>query len=326
MKYQPAKKIIFVFLVLTLVSSVSTITFVTGNNNVDIAFAKKHNSSGSSGGGGGDKSSTDNTNVGTTTGGSDDHNSGGSGSDSGSSGSGNSAGSATSSLSTGNSGNSPASTIDNTSISPQTCPDGSAHASEGSCPSPTTFLTPAVDCNTTPNNPSCNPSSSTTTTPLSPAQQNFAPNTLTQQRCPLLPIDTYGNCQRADMQGNITGESQGQVSHYTLPFSKTHAVQLPDGSCPADYHYYPQRANQGGLQFNCQIDAHFKNPDGSCPAGTLMTTVDTNNVCVKIPVYPGSYTDPRPGGGFIQMFPTRSNTPPATPPTNTTPLPPPSPK
>ncbi len=37
---------------LTLVSSVSTITFVTGNNNVNLAFAKKHISSSSSGGGG----------------------------------------------------------------------------------------------------------------------------------------------------------------------------------------------------------------------------------------------------------------------------------
>ena len=195
---------------LTLVSSVSTITFVTGNNNVDIAFAKKHNS------GGGDKSSTDNTNVGTTTtGGSDDHNSGGSSSDNGNNG--NSGGSATSPLSTGNSGNSPEATIDNTSTSPKTCPNGSAHVSDGSCPSPTAFLAPTVDCNTTPNDPSCTPSTTTTTKPLSPAEQNFAPQTLIQPRCPLLPIHANGNCQGVDMQGNgsgsppLSGSPQGQA-------------------------------------------------------------------------------------------------------------------
>jgi hypothetical protein len=66
LKYQPAKKIIFVFLVLTLVSSVSTITFVTGN--VNLAFAKKHDSSGSSGGSSG--SSSDNSGGGSSSGGS----------------------------------------------------------------------------------------------------------------------------------------------------------------------------------------------------------------------------------------------------------------
>ena len=47
LKYQPAKKIIFVFLLLTLVSSVPTITFVT-NNNVNFAFASSDDSGGSS--------------------------------------------------------------------------------------------------------------------------------------------------------------------------------------------------------------------------------------------------------------------------------------
>ena len=48
-------------------------------------------------------------------------------------------------------------------------------------------------------------SSTTTTKPLSPAEQNFAPNTLTQPRCPLLPIDANGNCKRVDMQGGGVG-------------------------------------------------------------------------------------------------------------------------
>jgi hypothetical protein len=55
--YQPAKKIVFVFLVFTLISSLSAVVFVTGNN---LAFAKKRDDSssggGDSGGGGGSSS------------------------------------------------------------------------------------------------------------------------------------------------------------------------------------------------------------------------------------------------------------------------------
>jgi hypothetical protein len=325
LKYQPAKKIIFVFLVLTLVSSVSTITFVTGNNNMDIAFAKKHNSSGSNGGG--DKSSTDNTNIGTTTtGGNDDHNRGGSSSDSGSGS--NNGGSATSPLSTENSGNSPTATIDNTHVSSQTCPDGSAPSSDGSCPSTTLSppLSPVVNCNTTPNDPTCPASTTTTTTPSSLAQQNLNPQTLIQPRCPLIPTDANGNCQGVDMQGVGSGlpprlgSPQGQQGHYNIPDSVMVKPQLPDGACPADYHYN----SSGNYTHFCTADIHLKYPDGSCPEGTMMTQYNT---CIKIPVLPGSYTDPKPGGGFIQMYPTRSNTPPATSPTNTSPyLPPPSTK
>jgi hypothetical protein len=322
LKYQPDKKIIFVFLVLTLVSSVSTSTFVTGNNNVNLVFAKKHNSSSNSGGvdkSSGDKSSTDNSDVGTTMGGNDDSNSGGSGSDSGSSG--NSGGSATSPLSISNRGNFPATTIDNTPTSPKMCSDGSPPASDGSCPSPTALppASPAVDCNATPNDPTCH-----TTTTTAPAEQNFAPNTLTQPRCPLLPIDANGNCPRIDMQGGglglppLVGSQEKQQAHYNLPYDAWRAKQLPDGSCPADYHY---NSNSTTGQY-CILNIHLKNPDGSCPVGTIMTTT---NVCVKMPVLPGTSTGS--GGGFIQMFPTSPPTsPPATPPTDTTPPPPPSTK
>ena len=84
-------------------------------------------------------------------------------------------------------------------------------------------LAPAVDCNATPNDPSCTPSTTTTTKPLSPAEQNFAPKTLTQPRCPLLPIDANGNCQRVDMQGGGLGlpphlGSQETQAHYNLPY------------------------------------------------------------------------------------------------------------
>jgi hypothetical protein len=153
----------------------------------------------------------------------------------------------------------------------------------------------------------------------------LAPNTLTQPRCPLLPIDANGNCQGIDIRGIGSGLPprlglpQGQQGHYNIPDSVTRVKQLPDGSCPADYHY---NSNSSNYQY-CIFDIHLKNPDGSCPEGTIMTQ---HNTCMKTPVLPGSHTDPGPGGGFIQMFPTRSDTPPATPPTNTTPIPPPSTK
>jgi hypothetical protein len=296
LKYQPAKKIIFVFLVLTLVSSVSTITFVTGNNNVNLAFAKKHTGSNSSSGGSGGSSDNSDSSAQPLTHAPD------------------------------NSDNSQAATIDNTPTSPKTCSDGSSPASDGSCPTQTASLAQTVDCNATPNDPSCTSTSFTTTTkPLSPAEQNFAPQGITQQRCPLLPMDANGNCQRVDMQGGgvglppLLGSQEKQQAHYNLPYDVIRVKQLPDGSCPADYHY---NTNASDANY-CLINIHLKNPDGSCPVGTIMTT---NNVCVKMPVLPGTSTGS--GGGFIQMFPTSPPTsPPATSPTNTTPyLPPPSTK
>ena len=95
---------------LTLVSSVSTITFVTGNNNVNLAFAKKHTSSSSSGGGSGGSSDNSDSSAQPLT------------------------------HATDNSDNSQAATIDNTPTSPKTCSDGSSPASDGSCPTPTTSL------------------------------------------------------------------------------------------------------------------------------------------------------------------------------------------
>jgi len=165
----------------------------------------------------------------------------------------------------------------------------------------------------------CKPPSSTIT------EQNFAPQTLTQQKCPLLPIDANGNCQRIDMQGGSSGlppqlGSQEKQAHYNLPYEVTHIKQLPDGSCPTDYHY---STNSSSDRY-CLINVYQKNPDGSCPVGIVMTT---NNECVKMPVLPGTSTGST-GGGFIQMFPTSPPTsPPATSPTNTTPyLPPPATK
>ena len=165
----------------------------------------------------------------------------------------------------------------------------------------------------------CKPPSSTTT-----SEQNFAPQTITPQKCQLPPIGANGDCQRIDMQDGSSGlppqlGSQEKQAHYNLPYEVTHVKQFPDGSCPPDYHY---STNSSSDRY-CLINVYQKNPDGSCPIGIIMTT---NNECVKMPVLPGTSTGS--GGGFIQMFPTHPATsPPATSPTNTTPyLPPPATK
>ena len=82
-----------------------------------------------------------------------------------------------------------------------------------------------MDCNAPSNDPSCTSNSFTTTTkPPSTAEQNFAPQTLTQQRCLLLPIDANGNCKRVDMQGDsvglpppLLGLQEKQQAHFNLP-------------------------------------------------------------------------------------------------------------
>ncbi|MGN6821817.1 MAG: hypothetical protein ACTHJ7_03415, partial [Candidatus Nitrosocosmicus sp.] len=168
----------------------------------------------------------------------------------------------------------------------------------------------------------CKPPSSTTT-----SEQNFGPQTITPQKCQLQPTDSNGNCQRINMQDGSLGlppppqlGSQEKQAHYNLPYEVTHVKQLPDGSCPADFHH---TSNSSDLEY-CLINVYQKNPDGSCPAGLIYAI---NNGCVKMPVLPGTSTGST-GGGFIQMFPTRPATsPPATSPNNTsTYLPPPSTK
>jgi hypothetical protein len=193
LKYQPAKKIIFVFLLLTLVSSVPTITFVT-NKNVNFAFASSDDNGGSS----------------------DDN--GGSSDDNG--------GSATSSPTTDNSGNSPIVTTDNTSTSPQTCPDGSAPTSNGMCPSPT------VDCNATPDDPTCTTTtkpveqnfvrilaSNQSRCPLLPTDANG--------NC------QGGDIQGVDSGLPPRLGLPQQQAHYALPVNSTQVTKLPDGNCPA---------------------------------------------------------------------------------------------
>jgi hypothetical protein len=130
LKYHQAKKIIFVFLVLSLVSSLSAVTFVTGNN---LAFASKKN--GGSGSGGSDGGGSKN-NKGSDGGGSGDN--GGNGGDSGDNTGG---GGTTTTEGTDNNKNNADTGTTNTQPPPpedqKTCPDGSAPDDSGKCPGTT---------------------------------------------------------------------------------------------------------------------------------------------------------------------------------------------
>jgi hypothetical protein len=274
------KRIAFMFFILTLLSSLSSAIFV--NININLASAKK--SSHSSGGDSNDTGTGDiiNSNGGNGDGGS---------------------GSPTTTPSTDQGNIASSTTSINEGLTPQQQYQQCLSGIGGGIPG------------------NCKPPSSTTT-----SEQNFAPQTLTPPKCELLPTDANGNCQRINMQdGGVglppqLGSQEKQQAHYNLPFEATHIKQLPDGSCPADYHY---STNSSSGRY-CVINVYQKNPDGSCPAGIIMTT---NNECVKMPVLPGTSTGST-GGGFIQMFPTLPpSSPPATSPNNTTPyLPPPSTK
>jgi hypothetical protein len=313
-----AKRIVFIFFISTLMSSLSAAIFV--NVNINLASAKK--SSNSSGGDSNDKGNGD---IVSSNG---DNGDGGSGDTT-----------TTPSIDQGNIASSGTS-INGTPLTPQQqyeqCLSGIGGGIPGNCKPPSATTSSGTSINGTPLTPqqqyeqclsgigggipgNCKPPSTNTT------EQNFVPQTLTQQKCPVLPLNANGNCQRFDMQDGGVGlppplGSQEKQAHYNLPFEATHIKQLPDGSCPADYHY---STNSSSDRY-CVINVYQKNPDGSCPAGIIMTT---NNECVKMPVLPGTSTGST-GGGFIQMFPTPPATsPPATSPTNTTPyLPPPSTK
>jgi hypothetical protein len=105
---------------------------------------------------------------------------------------------------------------------------------------------------------------------------------------------------------------------FDLPYNMANVNQLPDGSCPPEYHY--QYTPDSSIQKPCVITVYQKNPDGSCPFGLVLS----HDECVKMPVLPGSHTGS--GGGFIQLIPQSppATSPPATSPTNTSPyLPPP---
>ncbi|MGB7952873.1 MAG: hypothetical protein WCF23_02740, partial [Candidatus Nitrosopolaris sp.] len=283
MKYHPAKKIIFVFLVLTLVSSVSTITFVTGN--VNLAFAKKHDSSGSSGGSSG--SSSDNSG-------------------------GNSPPPSDNSQPTPPSSNSNPPAVDcKANPSDPSCPPPSSNSNPPtagcgpgtdnstcpttapSSPTPTSGCGPGTDnstCSTPPTptptttnaaqqtcpplpldaNGNCPTSTSSTqqntatpcpdgstpdangncpiTTPST--QETAPPHTLAQQTCPPLPIDANGNCPGVDMRGGGLG----------LPPAPTPMSTSQQGNCVSGAHMTHGNPN------NCVSD-DVPYDDGTCPPG-----------------------------------------------------------
>jgi hypothetical protein len=192
------RSIIFVFVILTLVSSMSTAALVPGN--AHIVFAKKRSGGSGSGSGGrgsngdgtssGGGSSKDNGGGQPTTGGSDNSNLDGD---------------------TGNTATPPPPTQETTS--PQTCPDGSAPDANGKCPTATPQTCPdgsAPDANgkcptATPQTcPDGSAPASDGTCP-SPTLNNAAPQTLTQKTCPPLPIDANGKCPGIDMRGGGLG-------------------------------------------------------------------------------------------------------------------------
>jgi hypothetical protein len=116
-----------------------------------------------------------------------------------------------------------------------------------------------------------------------------------QGTCPPLPIDANGNCPGVDMRGGGLGLPPPPQGHVTYPPDVMIKPKLADGSCPAGYHI-----DDG----NCPINSVAKLPNGNCPVGAVMTQ---ENTCVRPPVLPGSTTGP--GGGFIQMFPSRPPNP-----------------
>jgi hypothetical protein len=273
------KQIIFIFLVLTLISSVSAAAFVIGNTN--LAFAKKHDSSSSGGGGGGsgekgdgnDKGgggssdnsgggggegtsndnggggSTDNTGGGTTTEGSDNTITGGGSGDTGS-------------------GTTPPPADENTSPPPAaenqqqtvTCPDGStADSSTGTCPALTS--TPPAE------QPQC------------PPGQHFDVNT---NACVQdTPIATQNQQQQQQQQqqpaqglsigdiGSVISQGQDEIQKAVDAAN----MQAQQQSCPAGQH--------STAKFGCLSDQYTLD-DGTCVPGRHATG---GNVCYdnKIP-------------------------------------------
>jgi hypothetical protein len=262
--------------VLTLVSSFPAVAFVTGNN-VNLAFAKKHDStnggsssSGNSGGGsssdnsgGGSSSSSGNSGGQTTTGGSDNSNGGGSSGASnmapaspsttqttcpdGSKPDANGICPTTTSPSNTTSGKSLATNTLN-STTQTTCPGGSKPDANGICPTTTSPLTTQTTCPGG-SKPDANGNCPITT----PSTQETTPlHTLAQQTCPPLPIDANGNCPGVDMRGGGLG----------LPPAPTPMSTSQQGNCVSGAHMTRGDPN------NCTSD-DVPYDDGTCPPGRI---------------------------------------------------------
>jgi hypothetical protein len=172
----------------------------------------------------------------------------------------------------------------------------------------------------------CSPPPTNTT-----AQQNFAPQTITPQNCKLPPIGANGDCQRIDMKG-------GSMV-LPPPFqSGSQEKQQAHYTLPKDVifvkqlpdgscpaYYFKMNAEYNGRA--CVLEGYPPNLDVSCPVGLVVISNIVGDYCAHLPVLPGTSTGST-GGGFIQLFPIPPATsPPATSPNNTSPyLPPPSTK
>jgi hypothetical protein len=266
---QQVKNIIFVFLVLTLVSSLSAVAFVTGN----LAFAKKSSGGGNDGGGGGssDKGGSSKDNGGDKGGGGGNDNSGGGSSDKGGGGSSdNGGGGSTDNTGGGGSDNTNAGSGDTSgsTTSPPpveentpppaenqqqtvTCPDGSTADSMDNCPESTSTknTTPApVDCTANPTDPSCTNTAANTPAPVDctanptdPSCTNTAANTPAPVDCTANPTDP--SCTKASLASpTTTPVTCGQGTHLDsfngkcMPNSVDPYTDDGDFKCIEDYH------------------------------------------------------------------------------------------
>jgi hypothetical protein len=287
-----AKNIIFVFLVFTIISSLSAAAFVTGN-----AFAKK--SSGDSGGGGSDKGGSSDKGAGSGGGSSDNGGGGGSSSDtSGGGSSDNTGGGEGSDTGGGSSDTGSASTPQSTTAEPPpategsttspppppaaenqktTCPDGSMPDANGNCPSS------AAEQNTasTPAPPQTNqqtcPDGSTQdpTTGVCPPTSEGAPTTNTPQGQPTTNMLT-GRIQTAapmnspppppssepfeGCPGHVTRNANGVC---LSPLSK-------DSPCAEGFHH--------DASGKC-VDNTIPLADGTCAGGYSLENIDGKNTC-----------------------------------------------
>ncbi|MGN6613774.1 MAG: hypothetical protein ACTHKC_01905 [Candidatus Nitrosocosmicus sp.] len=215
----------------------------------------------------------------------------------------------------------------------QTCQDGSTPDANGVCPSPSTLppvcppnqiLNNKGHCMLGPNATAYGTNQSHSIILADGRYQLFTdpPIKNTNTIAPVCPEgdhlylnycvsnDSYCPSGTAQDEDDITCSPIKQNQQvFDLPYNIANVNQLPDGSCPPEYHY--QYTPDSSIQKPCVITTYPKNPDGSCPIGLILS----HNECVKMPVLPGSHTGSN-GGGFIQMFP---ESPPATKPPATSP-------
>jgi hypothetical protein len=276
---QQAKKIIFVFLVLTLVSSLSASAFLTGMGKVNLVFASKKRSS-SGGGGSGSRndggssdssssSSSDKGGGGSTDnggGGTDKSNGGGSGD------TGNTTPPPTTTEETAQAP--PTKTEDNTATPPTaenqqtTCPDGSTpDPTTGNCPTPPdnsggteTTPPPAAATEQTSCPDGSTPDPTTGNCPPAATEQNAAPLQTLIRTCPPLPLDENGRCP------GIDGGGLG------LPRPPPQPTPLGDGSYQLPT--VPPVPNTNTIAPICPSGSHLELNkcvvDGvKCPSGTI---------------------------------------------------------